>query len=64
MVNVFEDSSFAPAGGVGYQPMWWTWWNWPYWWSRFNGVGRITWKLTLEPDKSESLTYNWHYFWR
>lgn len=64
MVNVFEDSSFAPAGGAGYQPSWWSWWSWPHWWSRFNGVGRITWKLTLPPGKSESLQYTWHYIWR
>jgi hypothetical protein len=64
MVNVFEDSSFAPGGGAGLHPYWWTWWNWPNWWSRFNGVGRITWKLTLEPGKTESLKYSWHYFWR
>lgn len=64
MVNVFEDSSFAPAGGVGAQPYWWNWGSWPYWWSRLNGVGRITWKLTLEPGKTESLKYTWHYLWR
>lgn len=64
MVNVFEDSSFAPAGGAGSQPYWWNWWSWPYWWSRLNGVGRITWKLTLGPGKTESLAYTWHYLWR
>ena len=58
MVNVFEDSSFAPAGGAGSQPYWWNWGSWPYWWSRLNGVGRITWKLTLEPGKTESLKYS------
>jgi len=63
MVNVFEDASFAPAGGHGY-PHWWGWWDWPYWWNRLNGVGRITWKPTLEPGKSIELKYDWHYFWR
>ncbi|MCG3148025.1 MAG: hypothetical protein PCFJNLEI_01467 [Verrucomicrobiae bacterium] len=64
MVNVFEDSSFAPSGGADYRPYWWSWWNWPYWWSRFNGIGRADWKLTIAAGKSESLNYTWHYFWR
>jgi hypothetical protein len=62
MVNVFEDSSFAPAGGGG--PSWWNWHNWPYWWRHFNGVGRITWKSTLEAGKSIDLKYTWNYYWR
>ncbi len=63
MVNVFEDSTFAPSGEGSY-PTWWNWWNWPNWWSRFNGVGRVTWKLTLEAGKSVELKYQWNYYWR
>jgi hypothetical protein len=29
-----------------------------------NGVGRVNWKLTLEPNQSKGLSYEWHYFWR
>lgn len=64
MVNVFEDSTYAPAGSDGPYPYWWNWWSWPYWWNRFNGVGRITWTQTLDPSKSVELKYAWHYFWR
>jgi hypothetical protein len=63
MVNVFEDSTYAPASGSPY-PHWWGWWNWPHWWSRFNGVGRITWTATLDAGASHDFTYTWHYFWR
>jgi hypothetical protein len=45
-------------------PNWWGWCNWPAWWSHFSGVGRIQWKLTLEPGKSVEPGYAWHYFWR
>ena len=39
--------------------------GWPAsWWSQLNGVGRITWKLTLPAGKSAALNYAWHYFWR
>jgi len=45
-------------------PTWWGWYNWPYWWSHFNGIGRLTWKPTVAPGKSVDLNYTWHYFWR
>jgi hypothetical protein len=60
-VNVFEDGSYLGAGGY---PPWWRWYSWPQWWSHFNGVGRINWKVRLEPGKSADLNYAWHYFWR
>jgi len=44
-------------------PAWWYWNNWPYWWYRFNGLGRVTWKITLKPDQEIDLTYKWHYLW-
>ncbi|MCL2640231.1 MAG: hypothetical protein FWD53_05240 [Phycisphaerales bacterium] len=64
MVNIFEDHTFAPAGMNNEYPHWWGWYSWPSWWSRFNGVGRINWKATLEPEKSLELNYTWYYYWR
>jgi len=61
MVNVFEDETFSPRADY---PYWWGYYSWPAWWSHFNGVGRIKWKLTLEAGKSIELGYTWHYFWR
>ena len=29
-----------------------------------NGIGRITWKQTLDPGKSLDLKYAWNYYWR
>ena len=45
-------------------PTWWGWYSWPYWWNHFNGIGRITWKVKLEPGKNVDLGYKWHYYWR
>ncbi len=61
MVNVFEDASFAAGGRY---PSWWGWYNWPYWWNHFNGIGRITWNAKLEPGKTVDLDYTWNYYWR
>jgi hypothetical protein len=62
MVNVFEDSTFAPGGD---HPAWWGWYSsWPYWWRHFNGVGRVAWTVKLEPGKPVELTYAWNYYWR
>jgi hypothetical protein len=58
-VNVFEDGSDAAGGDSPY----WSWYSWPSWWNYFNGVGRVTWKLTLAPGESVELGYEWHYFW-
>lgn len=60
MVNIFEDSSFAS----GSYPYWWGWFSWPWWWHHFNGVGRITWTVQLEPNKPLNLKYSWNYYWR
>ena len=59
-VNVFEDG----GNMVGDSPAWWRWYQWPNWWSHVNGVGRINWKIRIEPGKSTALKYTWHYFWR
>jgi len=61
MVNPFEDHSFLPKGPTG---SWWQSYSWPWWWYRFNGIGRITWTTTLEPNKETEHQYKWHYFWR
>jgi len=60
-INAFETGEYLATADL---PSWWSWYNWPSWWSSFNGIGRISWKVTLEPDKALELTYDWHYFWR
>lgn len=62
MVNIFEDPTFTGAGGS--HPNWWGWFSWPWWWHHFNGVGRITWRATLESKKPVDLHYTWNYYWR
>ena len=58
MINWYEDGGAAVEG----RPHWWSWYNWPYWWTRLNGVGRYTWKLKLNPGQTVDLNYTWHYF--
>jgi len=60
MINVFEDGSYAPSDVL---PPWWRWYSWPWWWWHFNGMGRVDWKVTIEPGKTVDLGYKWHYFW-
>ena len=60
-VNVLEDGTYMAAGD---RSPWWRSYNWPPWWSHFNGVGRITWKVSIAPGASADLGYSWHYFWR
>jgi len=59
-LNTFENGEFL----AGEYPNWWGWYGWPAWWSYFNGIGRITWKLALEPGQTLEVGYEWHYFWR
>lgn len=61
MVNVFEDDDYAAPITM---PTWWGYYSWPDWWSHFNGIGRISWKVHLDAGKSVDLGYTWHYFWR
>jgi len=56
----WAEGGWANADGL---PSWWAWHNWGAWWYEFNGIGRITWKVKLEPGKSLDLDYTWHYFW-
>lgn len=62
MANVLED----PAALRGGEPLpyWWGSFPWPWWWGRLNGVGRITWTVTLQPGKPVTLGYSWNYLWR
>ena len=60
-INVFENGEYFTSGDY---PYWWGWYGWPHWWNYFNGIGRVTWKLPLDPGQSKELSYNWHYFWR
>lgn len=59
MVNVLEDAGAAPS-----LPDWWGRISWPWWWARFNGVGRVRWTVTLQPGQPLTLGYTWNYFWR
>jgi hypothetical protein len=63
MVNLLEDPSYTPTGRFDPYPSWYASYAWPYWWRRFNGVGRVTWSITIDPGKSVDLGYTWHYFW-
>ena len=60
-MNVFENGEYLASGD---RPYWWNWYGWPSWWNYFNGIGRITWKVALDPKESMDLAYQWHYFWR
>lgn len=57
MLNVLDQEGFV-------QPFWWRWYGWPNWWYHFNGMGKITWNVSLEPGKSVDLGYSWNYYWR
>jgi hypothetical protein len=59
-VNI-QDEGWQSASG---NPSWWGWYNWPYWWHHFNGLGRVTWKVKLDPKQSVDLGYKWHYYWQ
>jgi hypothetical protein len=63
MVNFFEDRQYLPAGTEN-SVQWWNWYNWPWWWDRVNGAGRVTWNFKLDAGQSIDLDYAWHYFWR
>jgi len=60
-MNLFENGEY---GATADYPYWWNWYGWPQWWNYFNGIGRVTWKVNLQPNQSVHLGYEWHYFWR
>lgn len=61
MVNVLEDGGYFQSGN---HPYWWGWYSWPGWWTHYNGIGRITWKVKIEQGKTVDLTYKWNYYWQ
>lgn len=60
-INAFENAEWL---GDTAWPGWWGWYSWPAWWSRVDGIGRVTWKLTVPPGQSVMLGYDWHYLWQ
>jgi len=58
MGNSYDGYVFEDA-----QPVWWSWCSWPWWWYHFNTLGQADWTVELAPKESQTLTYNWHYFW-
>lgn len=56
--NGYDEYAFEDG-----QPVWWSWCSWPWWWYRFNTVGQGNWTVELEPGKTMTLEYQWHYFW-
>jgi len=65
MVNAMENPAYLPSGSAA-EPSWywWHWYNWPHWWYHFNGIGKISWKVQLDPGESIDLNYTWNYYWR
>jgi hypothetical protein len=61
-VNLLEDEDAYLPAAYPY-PYWWGWYSWPDWWRHFNGMGRLTWTVRIEPGKTVELPYKWHYFW-
>lgn len=55
-INTFEAARLMPN--------WSNYGSWGSWWNQVNGIGKITWKVTLAPRKEIDLPYTWHYFWR
>jgi hypothetical protein len=60
-VNLAEDLDTPWATDL---PQWWYWYGWPYWWNHFNGIGRVTWNIKLDPEQKTDLKYEWAYYWR
>jgi hypothetical protein len=56
MINLLEDDEGVAAQSI---PAWW--WNDYGTLGGLNGVGRIRWKIKLEPGKTAELGYGWHY---
>jgi hypothetical protein len=63
-LNTLEELAGPSWNGPnpGY-PAWWAWLDWPYWWTRVNGLGQVRWTVRLEPGQPVQLDYAWHYFW-
>ncbi len=64
-VNLLEAPGQAAFGPTGHgYPYWWGWYSWPWWWHHFNGIGRVSWDIELEPGADVDLTYRWYYYWQ
>jgi len=59
--NQFEDDSFHPDAPTSRH--WWHSYSWPWWWFKFNSIGKVQWEKTIEPGQQIDLNYNWHYMW-
>lgn len=57
-IHLAEDDGTSGFAG----PDWWRSWDWPWWWRALNGVGRIDWKVRIEPGASVDLPYTFHQF--
>ncbi|MHA7813396.1 MAG: hypothetical protein ACX94C_08400 [Phycisphaerales bacterium] len=57
-------SPYDPRLGNEHEWNWWHGYSWPWWWSRFNGMTRISWDVTIEPGDSVEVEASWGYFWR
>jgi hypothetical protein len=65
MSNAFETRDHLPAGDYESGAYaWWNWFNWPWWWHHVNGLGRVSWNVTLDPSQPVELGYTWHYYWQ
>ncbi len=64
--NADSPATFAGHDGLGQNQdrAWWHWSSWPQWWTRFTGIGRVTWNVRLEPEQTQKLDYAWHDYWR
>jgi hypothetical protein len=57
-LNALESDESASSAPI------WSWYNWPVWWRRPNGMARIEWNVHLDAGSSVKLNYAWHYYWR
>jgi hypothetical protein len=67
LINTFEASDYLPTtddASLDARPIWWGWSSWPYWWHHFNGVGRVDWTMTIQPNETAERTYTWQYIWQ
>ena len=62
--NATNNGRIEKLNAMSEYPEWWRYYNWPYWWNQMNGLGRITWNVTLAPGQSIDLNYEWQYYWR
>ena len=57
-------SPYDPRLGSEREWNWWHGYSWPWWWSRFNGMARISWDVTIEPGDRAQVEAGWGYLWR